>query len=53
MHFYLLSTVPFLHFGQEMFEVDELVYEVRSNKSNVRISHTQINKKTKQKKSSS
>ena len=30
--------------------VDELVYEVRSNKSNVRISHTQINKKTKQKK---
>jgi len=30
--------------------VDELVYEVRSNKSNIRISHTQINKKTKQKK---
>ncbi len=30
--------------------VDELVYEVRSNKSNVRISHAQINKKTKQKK---
>jgi DNA topoisomerase-3 len=30
--------------------VDELVYEVRSNKSNVRISHAQINKKKKQKK---
>ena len=31
--------------------VDELVYEVRSNKSNVRISHAQINKKPLQKKS--